>query len=288
MLRLLVIAGAMLTACLLAPAALAETCTLAPGDYVDADSGGGVSPAMVLEATGDPCYVTVRVLMVEGQPFDAYAQGFYQSALTQLVGVPPYDKPFGCPYAPSDKADLHDQYGEWRAATILSSDRYCSYRVEYWLGTQTKQFGATDLDLRPPSVPPPTAEEIRNGEEQRTEVQNCPAGGRAVDYAGEAIEDHVKQAVATEIAEQQGNDPSVYFDKVRAGETAIASPGSILQSRNPEASVGSTIYAYRLDVTVCRPGTPERTLSRFRIDYSCYTDRFGDFACRRDATRQLE
>lgn len=282
--RLASLSLALVVSLLLASSAAAQTCTLSAGEYVDTDPRDeAVSPAYVLEASGDPCYVTVRMLTLPGEAFDAYTPAFYEMFLQPLAGPPPYDKPYGCPYAPGDAADLRDQYGEWYPATITSSDRYCGYQVDYWVGTAIKSFGATDYDLRPATLVPPSQAELAEAEANKF----CPPGGALADYAGGDLDSLVRHGIVTEISQSVQAEASVVFDKLRGGETAVASAGSIYHSRNPDASVGTVIYPYRIEVTVCVPGEPERSLSRFALDYSCYTDRFGDFICRRDAGRPL-
>lgn len=288
MLRLASLLLALIVSLLLASSAAAQTCTISAGEYVDTDPrDDAVAPAYVLEASGDPCYVIVRMLTLPGEPFDAYTPAFYEQFLQPLAGPPPYDKPYGCPYAPGDAADLRDQYGDWYPATVTGSDRYCGYQVDYWMGTELKSFGATDYDLRPATLAPPSAADLAVAEEQAEANRLCPPGGTLADYSGDDLEALVKRGIVTEISQSMQADANVAFDRLRAGETAVASAGSIYQSRNPDASLDTTIYPYRIEVTVCVPGEPARTLSRFALDYSCYADRFGDFACRRDAGRPL-
>ena len=288
MLRLCFALAALVASLALAPSALAQACTVAAGDYVDTDPNDAVvSPAYVIEAGGDPCYVTVRLLALPGHVFDAYTPAFYEIFLQPLAGPPPYDKPYGCPYAPGDAADLRDQYGDWYPATVTGSDRYCGYEVDYWMGTERKSFGATDSDLRPPTLAPPSAADLAQADAEAEANKFCPPGGSVADYPGDDVEAFVRRGVVTEIGQQLNADVSVVFDRLRAGETAVASQGSVYHSRNPDASLDTTIYPYRMEVTVCVPGEPERTLSRFALDYSCYADRFGDFVCRRDAGRPL-
>lgn len=284
MLRHVLAVAAFVAAMAVAPA-FAEPCSVAPGDYVDADLRDEVvSPAIVLEASGDPCYVTVRVLAVPGEPFDAYTPAYYEEFLQPLAGPPPYDKPYGCPYAPGDLVDLRDQYNTWYPGRVTGSDRYCGYDAEYWMDNQWKTFGAVDADLRPATLPMPTPEEIEVIEREALVMQSCGEGGEPDDYA----DDDVKYAIASEVAEQLNLPTSVFFDRMLVGETATASDGSVYQQRNPDAAHGATIYPYRVDVSICVPSAPAAEVSRFRLDYSCYTDRFQTFVCRRDASRSLD
>jgi hypothetical protein len=269
-------------------AALAQVCTYSAGEYVDVDPLDPVVPAIVIEAGGDPCYVTVRVLAVPGQPFDPYTPAYFAEYISPLVGAPPYDKPYGCPYAPGDAVDLRDQYGNWYPGRVTSSDRYCGYAAEYWMGLDLKTYGAIDSDLRPPTLAPPTEGQLAAAEEAALEAMFCPPGGTAADYPGDDVEAMMRRGVVAEISRNMYADAHVRFDSVRAGETSVATEGTMARTRNPDASVGSTIYPFRLQVTVCVSAEPIAELSRFALDYTCYTDIFGDFACRRDAGRPID
>jgi len=272
-------------AALWAAPVLGAACTVVPGDYVDADPGAAVAAAYVIEASGDPCYVTVRVLTLPGQPFDDRTPATYEENLSPLAGAPPYDKPFGCPYAPGEPVDLRDQYGTWYPGRVTDSDRYCGYDAEYWMDNQWKTFGAYDADLRPATLAMPTPEELVIIEQEAAALAACPEGGTVEDYAG----DDVKHQITAEIIEKLGEATmSVFFDRTLTGETAVASDGSVHQSRYPNAARNATITPYRVDVTLCVPAVPVAETSRFSLDYSCYSDRFQTFVCQRDSSRAID
>ncbi|MHB1102476.1 MAG: hypothetical protein ACYC0C_06810 [Devosia sp.] len=274
--------------------AAAQTCIFVPGDYVDADPGEGVSPALVMQMTvSTQCWADLRVLAVPGQDFNPRIIQIYEDQLELLVGQLPYDKPNGCPYAAGEAIDLKDQYGQWYPGTIVSASPDCGYQVDYWVGQQKKSFGALHADLRPVSLPmPPRLDPAGPGPKPDHIVQACTTGARAADLLGDDPDTTLKRALVGAINSNQNTvkDFSVEFESLIEGEGTLAAPGSDAAHRYQNAATGAAIHRYRMVLTTCEEDTEYSGppfITRHRIDQSCYDDIFGEFVCTIDDARTL-
>ena len=276
--------------------AAAQTCWVAPGLYVDTDTGDGVAPGLVMNVAGMPCWADVRLLALPGQPFDPYTRSLYEDQLTSLDGPPPYDKPNGCPYAAGEFVDMKDQYDVWYPGIIASASRDCSYSVDYWVGQQQKSFGAYHADLRASTLPMPKVDpstELGPNGEPRILIQACTNGAKIADLGGEGPEAQLKRAMLDAVNTRRGSGAnfSVAFESLVEGEGVVASPGSDVARRYQDAASGAVIRRYRMVLSLCEEdllyGEPPSTV-RYRYDQSCYDDIFGDLVCAIDNTKSLQ
>ena len=275
--------------------ALAQSCWIAPGSYVDTDPGEGVSPGLVMTVAGMPCWADVRLLALPDQPFDPYTRSFYEYDLAPLDGPPPYDKPNGCPYAAGEPVDMKDQYDTWYPGVIASASRDCGYQVDYWMGAQQKSFGASHADLRPASLVPPVIDpKLLPGPDgvPPVVVEACTNGPKLADLGGDDADSRFRFAVVEAInSNQTGADFSVGFESLVEGESVVATPGSDAARRYQDAASGAAIHRYRMVLSICEEdrdygGAPY--VVRYRYDQSCYNDMFGGFVCSIDSAKKLQ
>jgi len=272
--------------------ASAQACWIVPGFYVDTDLGPGVSPGLVINVAGMPCWADVRLLALPGQSFDPYTRSFYEDQLEPLQGPPPYDKPNGCPYAAGEAVDMKDQYDQWYPGTIVSANPDCGYQVDYWVGRQKKSFGAYHADLRAATLPMPLLTDPGAGPEPDHVIQACTTGTRAADLLGDDPDTMLKRALVGAINSNQNTvkDFSVAFESLIEGEGTLAAPGSDAAHRYQNAATGAVIHRYRMVLTTCEEDTEYSGppfITRHRIDQSCYDDIFGEFVCTIDDARTL-
>lgn len=270
---------------LLGSATGALACTVSEGDIVTMLYDDPPKPGVVTKVSpagaGETCIVEYRILVAPGDPsFDPFSSGMFDDLLVPYDGPVANTNPYGCPYGPGQNADYNSEAG-WRPAIINDSDASCSYEIDYYEGALANPVKVSNYDfalLRPAKLAKPSADE-------QQAAARCTVGGRYEDYNDGSDDSAFRRLIINEVIGREKQDVSVYFDRIRYGRTSIVVDGGTFSAKNPDAAIGTEFVPVRIDARVCKDssGRPE-TVSHV-YDYNCFTDKFGDFACRLEASR---
>lgn len=266
----------------LLPAA-ATACEVAAGQYVVLTLEDKPKPAVVLSVaeSGSTCIAEYRTLVAPGEPFDPYESSMLEEFLVGYDGPLANTNPYGCPYAPGQAADFRAESGAWLPALIAQSDRSCSYELDYFDGAVANRVTLSGFEhdrLRPATLDAPTPE-------QQAAAQLCPPGGALEDFAGDGEDSRLKRAVIADISAREKAPVSLSFESVREGQAIVVADGGTFLANNPDAAIGGEVRPFRIVASVCRQTGERPVTTRHTFDYNCFTDKFGDFVCRREAER---
>lgn len=261
----------------------AAECQFKAGDYVTSNLDNEPVVYLILGVTDSiSCLVEYRKLVPPGEPFDPYISGMMEDFLFPYDGPIANTNRYACAYDPGQDVDYQTHEGEWRSARITDSDKNCAYSLDYYEGGLANAGKVADYEaadrLRPATLATPS-------EDEKAAATQCTPGGRAEDFADDNVESAFRRLIIEEVSAREEEPVSVYFDRIRYGQTAIVVDGGTFSAKNPDAALGTEFVPVRLDVRVCKDSSGRPEAVSHVYDYNCFTDKFGDFICRLEAER---
>jgi hypothetical protein len=219
---------------------------------------------------------------------DYYAPSYFDFLLRPHDGPLPYDKPYGCPYAPNDNVDvLSDDDGQWHRGNVVSTDENCAFSVALYSATNELDPDAAQRiagdHLRATQLAAPSDQDIANARA----AGMCQSGDTAADTTGGDPESLMKHGVVADLDRRTSETNHVTFENVRAGRTSVIADGGTFATNHPDAVIGDSMHPYRITVSVCTDGQAQLQPLHFSFDYACYANAFGEGICEQTAARQL-